>query len=79
MTSTKVEAEPETTFPSVFVDCSATMQTQSLSPSQPAVRQFPRVTLACVQCRERHIKCDAQLPFCSRCQTEGKQCGKSVV
>lgn len=50
------------------------MQRSSLSPSQSGSRQFPRVTLACVQCRERHIKCDAVLPFCSRCQAEGKQC-----
>lgn len=50
------------------------MRSASLSSPQSASRQFPRVTLACVQCRERHIKCDATLPYCSRCQSEGKQC-----
>ncbi|KAK2754221.1 hypothetical protein FQN54_007100 [Arachnomyces sp. PD_36] len=50
------------------------MQSASPSPRQSVPKQFPRVTLACIQCRERHIKCDAILPFCSRCQSEGKQC-----
>ncbi|KAF3479920.1 putative C6 transcription factor [Arthroderma uncinatum] len=37
-------------------------------------RHFIRVSLACVQCRSRHLKCDAKAPRCSRCQTDGKQC-----
>ncbi|KAI0178846.1 hypothetical protein GGR52DRAFT_533792 [Hypoxylon sp. FL1284] len=33
-----------------------------------------RVSLACVQCRSKHIKCDATLPACNRCQQEDKPC-----
>ena len=33
-----------------------------------------RVPLACVQCRTRHVRCDAANPACSRCQKEGKCC-----
>lgn len=38
--------------------------------SQPTVR----VSLACVPCRAKHIRCDAVLPTCSRCRAEEKQC-----
>jgi len=30
--------------------------------------------LACVECRKRHLKCDAALPNCSRCLTAGIEC-----
>lgn len=33
-----------------------------------------RVALACLQCRRRHIKCDASRPLCRRCRREGKEC-----
>ncbi|GAP84376.1 putative C6 transcription factor [Rosellinia necatrix] len=33
-----------------------------------------RVSLACVQCRSKHVKCDATQPACGRCQAEGKPC-----
>lgn len=33
-----------------------------------------RVSLACVSCRSKHIKCDATLPVCLRCQGENKAC-----
>lgn len=33
-----------------------------------------RVSLACVQCRSKHVKCDATLPACLRCQQEDKPC-----
>ncbi|KAI0158255.1 hypothetical protein GGR57DRAFT_41008 [Xylariaceae sp. FL1272] len=33
-----------------------------------------RVSLACVQCRSKHIKCDATQPVCGRCALEGKYC-----
>ncbi|KAK9319415.1 hypothetical protein V1517DRAFT_332637 [Lipomyces orientalis] len=39
-------------------------------PSRPAVR----VSLACVACRTKHVRCDAVLPTCSRCRVEEKQC-----
>ncbi|KAJ8129622.1 hypothetical protein O1611_g4008 [Lasiodiplodia mahajangana] len=33
-----------------------------------------RVSLACVQCRSKHVKCDATQPACGRCVAEGKPC-----
>lgn len=33
-----------------------------------------RVGLACIQCRSRHVKCDAIQPACGRCTQEGKDC-----
>lgn len=48
-----------------------------LSPTPPSMQadQAPdRVALACLQCRRRHIKCDATQPPCSRCRREGKEC-----
>ncbi|KAI1492769.1 hypothetical protein F5X96DRAFT_690549 [Biscogniauxia mediterranea] len=33
-----------------------------------------RVSLACVQCRSKHVKCDATLPACNRCQLDKKPC-----
>ncbi|KAI0100268.1 hypothetical protein GGR51DRAFT_533037 [Nemania sp. FL0031] len=34
----------------------------------------PRVSVACLQCRSRHVRCDAQQPVCIRCSSEGKTC-----
>jgi hypothetical protein len=49
---------------------------QQHSPSQPRFgpKCGPRVSLACIQCRTRHVRCDAVTPTCSRCQKEGKFC-----
>ncbi|TGO07555.1 hypothetical protein BTUL_0265g00040 [Botrytis tulipae] len=33
-----------------------------------------RVSLACVPCRNRHVKCGAEMPSCSRCQQDDKPC-----
>ena len=33
-----------------------------------------RSSLACVQCRRQHLKCDASAPQCSRCKSNGEQC-----
>lgn len=33
-----------------------------------------RVSLACVPCRSKHIKCDAMMPTCLRCRLEQKPC-----
>ncbi|KAM3086074.1 hypothetical protein ACMFMG_000211 [Clarireedia jacksonii] len=33
-----------------------------------------RVSLACVPCRSRHVKCGAEMPSCSRCQQDDKPC-----
>lgn len=37
-------------------------------------KRIDRVILACIQCRSRHIKCDAVQPSCTRCAREGKEC-----
>ncbi|KAL4820613.1 hypothetical protein BDW67DRAFT_172776 [Aspergillus spinulosporus] len=31
-------------------------------------------SLACLSCRQRHVKCDAVLPACTRCRTAGSEC-----
>jgi Fungal Zn(2)-Cys(6) binuclear cluster domain/Fungal specific transcription factor domain len=33
-----------------------------------------RVSLACVQCRSRHLRCDATQPVCGRCLRDGTTC-----
>lgn len=33
-----------------------------------------RVSLACVPCRTRHIRCDATRPYCRRCSSQGNDC-----
>ncbi|KAL4868433.1 hypothetical protein BDV12DRAFT_103184 [Aspergillus spectabilis] len=33
-----------------------------------------RVSLACVPCRSKHLRCDATTPVCGRCSTESLQC-----
>jgi hypothetical protein len=33
-----------------------------------------RVSIACVQCRSKHLRCDAAVPACSRCRSDGSQC-----
>lgn len=34
----------------------------------------PRVVLACIPCRERHVRCSAEQPQCRRCIADGKSC-----
>ena len=43
-----------------------------MDPAEP--KPINRVPLACIQCRSRHVKCDATQPICNRCQREGKEC-----
>ncbi|KAF7562131.1 hypothetical protein G7046_g2015 [Stylonectria norvegica] len=46
-------------------------------PSAPSsVSDFPDKpsSLACVECRKKHLKCDAHTPSCSRCDSQGWQC-----
>jgi hypothetical protein len=42
--------------------------------SEPEPKRIERVVLACVQCRSRHVKCDATQPICTRCKRDGKEC-----
>ena len=41
-------------------------------PSDP--KRIERVVLACIQCRDRHVKCDSTQPACNRCRRDGKEC-----
>lgn len=34
----------------------------------------PPVPVACTECRTRHLRCDAEMPICNRCQREERQC-----
>ena len=62
----------------------AQTQTPTLPSSQPqpplqeacptASRVGSRVSLACIPCRTRHLRCDAAPPTCARCRRENKPC-----
>ncbi|KAL2822678.1 hypothetical protein BDW59DRAFT_180846 [Aspergillus cavernicola] len=43
------------------------MQETSHSSARPSA-------VACLPCRSRHLKCDARMPVCTRCQTTGTEC-----
>lgn len=42
--------------------------------SQSNPKSRPPSSLACIPCRRRHLKCDAVMPVCSRCQKTGSEC-----
>jgi hypothetical protein len=44
-----------------------------MEPSSDSKR-IDRVLLACIQCRNRHVKCDSTQPACNRCRRDGKEC-----
>lgn len=50
------------------------MSTEGASPSASAKVGASRVSIACVPCRSRHVKCDAARPHCRRCSSGGKEC-----
>ncbi|ORY10670.1 hypothetical protein BCR34DRAFT_485278 [Clohesyomyces aquaticus] len=52
------------------------METTTVSSTgiSPGCRPPRRVALACVQCRNRKVKCDASMPVCKRCQADDKHC-----
>ncbi|CEJ05192.1 hypothetical protein RMCBS344292_19139 [Rhizopus microsporus] len=37
-------------------------------------RKRVKVTLACIVCRKKKVKCDGVQPSCSRCQSNGVEC-----
>ena len=51
-----------------------TMSTEGSSPSARAKVGASRVSIACVPCRTRHVKCDAARPHCRRCSSSEKEC-----
>lgn len=47
--------------------------------SEPRRTTYPtsaasRASLACVPCRQKHVKCDAKRPVCDRCAADDKTC-----
>lgn len=50
------------------------MPPQPSESGQRPDRRGMRVSLACIQCRSRHLRCDAATPTCARCVKEGCQC-----
>ncbi|KAI0459096.1 hypothetical protein F5B21DRAFT_457178 [Xylaria acuta] len=47
----------------------------SEDPSTAATKTLgSRVSVACLPCRNRHVRCDAQQPVCIRCSSEGRTC-----
>jgi hypothetical protein len=47
------------------------------TPRRNAAQSSPstsRISLACLPCRQRHVRCDATRPVCGRCSTENKTC-----
>ncbi|RFU80348.1 c6 zinc finger domain-containing [Trichoderma arundinaceum] len=42
--------------------------------SPPKGASGSRVSLACLPCRTRHVRCDAKKPRCNRCCEENKEC-----
>ncbi|KAH8804596.1 putative C6 transcription factor [Xylogone sp. PMI_703] len=50
------------------------MTDSSSSGRQSPPQRSVRVSVACAPCRAHHLRCDAVLPSCSRCQTEAKHC-----
>jgi hypothetical protein len=44
------------------------------TPVKPRQRQAPPSLLACIACRKKHLKCDAQMPVCSRCENKSLEC-----
>ena len=44
------------------------------TPVKPRPRQAPPSLLACIACRKKHLKCDAQMPVCSRCENKNIEC-----
>ncbi|KAI2633325.1 hypothetical protein GGS21DRAFT_520111 [Xylaria nigripes] len=49
-----------------------------MSPEKQSSSAVPvsasRVSVACLPCRSRHIRCDAKQPVCVRCSSEGRTC-----
>ncbi|KAI0505674.1 hypothetical protein F5B22DRAFT_651473 [Xylaria bambusicola] len=46
----------------------------STKPAGSRSKASIRASLACVQCRSKHVKCDARQPACGRCLVEEKPC-----
>lgn len=67
----------ETVVPALPQASLANRQQQAQQQQYQRIARFvgpPPVALACTECRARHLKCDAGVPACNRCQTDGRDC-----
>ncbi|KAI1166143.1 hypothetical protein F5B18DRAFT_607423 [Nemania serpens] len=44
------------------------------SEDQSTTAAKSRVSIACLSCRNRHVRCDARQPVCVRCSSDGRKC-----
>jgi hypothetical protein len=66
--------EATTIFDTSFIPQRPTMPPLPVADaSQRPEKPGHRVSLACVQCRSRHLRCNAEHP-CSRCRSDGSDC-----
>src|SRR5271156_5091078 len=42
--------------------------------SSSQARERPPSLLACGACRKKHLRCDAKMPVCSRCERRSLEC-----
>ncbi|KAH8679961.1 hypothetical protein BGZ60DRAFT_241269 [Tricladium varicosporioides] len=64
----------ESLEPSHSSKSSKTPQPSTTKSSDGPPRGGIRVSLACIPCRSRHVKCGAEMPACNRCQQDDKPC-----
>lgn len=60
--------------PSLMTTELVTTANQSASAQSHRNKRIGRVSLACLQCRNSHLRCDASTPVCLRCMKEGRNC-----
>lgn len=55
-------------------DAEASQRSSGGKTGSPKGGSGSRVSLACLACRSRHVRCDAKKPRCNRCCEENKEC-----
>ncbi|PGH00557.1 hypothetical protein AJ80_09163 [Polytolypa hystricis UAMH7299] len=74
MQQQRQDGSPSMASTTTFSTTAATVASISAPTSEPEFRVRQRVSLACLPCRSRHVKCDSGFPTCSRCKFDGRQC-----
>lgn len=54
--------------------CNRRQHTEDHMPTRGSTTQVRPASLACLECRRTHLKCDGNTPICRRCQARGYQC-----
>ncbi|KAK9468274.1 hypothetical protein V1512DRAFT_259126 [Lipomyces arxii] len=52
----------------------AAKSSSKLDPPSESFLTAAPVSIACLGCRSRHLKCDAGMPICQRCRENGREC-----